>query len=71
MVDLSVLSKEDLTQRLQKLSVELEELEEERAFVLGQTGIHLPGYTVKKYASDSTNLQESITEVQAELGRRK
>jgi len=68
---LSKLSKDDLTRRLQRLSEELEELEEERDFVLKQTGLHLPGHTVKKYESDSTNLQKSVSEVKTELGRRK
>jgi len=68
---LSKLSKDDLTRRLQRLSEELEELVEERDFVLKQTGLHLPGHTVKKYESDLTNLQKSVSEVKTELGRRK
>ena len=38
MEDLSKLSKEVLTRRLQKFSTELEELKEEQGYVLRQTG---------------------------------
>lgn len=65
-----ILSKEDLTRRLQTLSEELEELEEERSYVLKQTGLHLPGYTVKRYESESTRLQESIAALKMELEHR-
>jgi len=70
MVDLSKLSKEDLTRRLRTLSEELEELTEERNFVLKQTGIHLPGHVVKKFEADTIALTQSITELKAELERR-
>ncbi|HEY8909423.1 MAG TPA: hypothetical protein VIM51_03955 [Desulfosporosinus sp.] len=62
---------EDLTRRLLKLTEQLEELEEEKSFVLKQTGIHLPGHVVKKYESDTIRLTRSIAEVNAELEQRK
>ena len=71
MEDLSKLRDEDLIRRIQTLSEELEELEEEKGFVLRQTGLHLPGHVVKKYESQTTALQESIAELKAELGHRK
>lgn len=71
MENLSVLRDEDLTRRLQTLSEELEELEEEQSFVLKQTGLHLPGHTVKRYESQIKVLKESITELQGEMKRRK
>jgi len=71
MEDLSTLRDEDLTRRLQTLSEELEELEEERSFVLKQTGLHLPGHTVKRYEVQTQTLRESITELKAELELRK
>ncbi len=71
MEDLSKLRDEDLIRRIQTLSEELEELEEEKGFVLRQTGLHLPGHVVKKYESQTTALQESISELKAELGHRK
>ncbi|MDP4126535.1 MAG: hypothetical protein Q8912_06315 [Bacillota bacterium] len=71
MEDISTLRNEDLTRRLQTLSEELEELEEEKSFVLKQTGLHLPGHTVTKYATQIETLKESIGELNAELERRK
>lgn len=71
MEDLSILRDQDLSRRSQTLSEELEELEEERSFVLKQTGLHLPGHTVKRYESQIQSLKESITELHAEMERRK
>ncbi|HZK52595.1 MAG TPA: hypothetical protein VFC84_00105 [Desulfosporosinus sp.] len=67
---LSKLSKDELTRRLKTATEDLEELEEERGFVLKQTGIHLPGHVVKKFATDSAALTQSIIELKAELGLR-
>jgi len=69
----SKLSKEELTRRLQTSTEnleELEELEEERSFVLKQTGIHLPGHVVKKFASDSAALSQLICDLKEELVKR-
>ena len=71
MENLMKLRDEDLTRRIQTLSEELEELEEERDFVLRQTGLHLTGHAVKKYESQTTALQESIAELKVELEHRK
>jgi hypothetical protein len=71
MSNLSLLRTEDLVHRLQSLSEELQELEEEKKYVLKQTGLHLPGHTVKKYESESLTLIKSITELKAELEHRK
>jgi hypothetical protein len=68
---LSKLSNEDLTRRLKALSEELEELEEERSFVLKQTGIHLPGHVVKKFETESIALMRSIAEFKEEIEGRK
>ncbi|WP_040413055.1 hypothetical protein [Desulfosporosinus sp. OT] len=71
MEDLSKLRMEDLTRRLRKLSEELDELEEQKGFVLKQTGIHLPGHVVKKFEADTIALTKSIAELKAELEQRK
>jgi len=70
MENLSKLREEDLTRRLQTLTEELEELEEEKGYVLRQTGLHVSGGLVKKYESQTITLSESITELKAELARR-
>lgn len=54
----------DLEQKLQQLREELEELEEERTIVLGQTGLHLPGSTVKKYESEINHIKKQIETVE-------
>lgn len=70
MEDLSKLSEEVLRRRLQKFSTELEELEEERSFVLKQTGIHLPGHVVKKFESDVSALKGTLEALKVELKQR-
>lgn len=57
------IEKNALAKKLQQLQEELEELEEERALVLGQTGLHLPGSTVKKYEAEIGHLKKQIEEV--------
>lgn len=71
MITLSTLNESDLRKRLQTLLDELEELEEERSFVLKQTGLHLPGHTVKKYEAEIQALKKTIDEVRAEISLRK
>lgn len=70
MEELSKLSEEVLRGRLQKMSAELEELEEEQGYVLRQTGLHLPGYVVKKFEADVRTLKESLAALRDELERR-
>lgn len=38
----------------------MEELEEEKGFVVRQTGLHLPGRTVRKYEESTIYLQNRI-----------
>ena len=71
MEDLSKLREADLTRRLQTLSDELEELEEEKGYVLRQTGLHVSGGVMKKYESQTITLTESIAELKTEIERRK
>ncbi|KGK88115.1 hypothetical protein DP73_13515 [Desulfosporosinus sp. HMP52] len=66
-MNISELSYQDLNKKLQLLLDELEELEEERSFVLKQTGLHLPGHTVKKYEAEIQSLKSSIEKVKSEL----
>ena len=70
MENLSILREVDLMRRLQTLSEELEELEEEKGYVLRQTGLHVSGGIVKKYESQTIILSQSIAELKAELERR-
>jgi hypothetical protein len=68
--DLSKLRKEDLERRLSVLLEELEELEEEKGFVLKQTGLHVPGGKVKQYETQTQALNQSIAELRNELACR-
>jgi len=45
----------------------LEELEQERMYVLGQTGLHLPGATVKKYEADVGETKKRIKKIEEVL----
>lgn len=53
-------SKEELEKTLASLKDELEEVQEERQFVLGQTGLHVSGGTVKKFDAEVSALNEKI-----------
>lgn len=68
--DLKNLSRQDLERRLNALEEELEELEEEKSFVLKQTGLHVGGGKVKQYEAQTQSLQLSISELKAELAQR-
>ncbi|MHB1407576.1 MAG: hypothetical protein ACYCV0_18545 [Desulfitobacteriaceae bacterium] len=70
MEDLKNLSRQDLERRLNALEEELEELEEEKSFVLKQTGLHVGGGKVKQYEAQTQSLQLSISELKAELAQR-
>lgn len=61
---------EELERRLGLLEEELEELEEEKGFVLRQTGLHVSGGKLKQYEAQTNSLQQSITEIRAELKQR-
>lgn len=54
----------ELEEYLSTLQLELEDLEEERMFVLGQTGLHVSAGTVKKYESRKETLGERIAEAE-------
>lgn len=68
--DLKNLSRQDLERRLNALEEELEELEEEKSFVLKQTGLHVGGGKVKQYEAQTQALQQSISELKSELAKR-
>lgn len=70
MDDLTKLSLADLKRRLQTLEEELEELEEEKNYVLRQTGLHVSAGKAKRYQEESEALAQSIAELKNELSRR-
>jgi len=68
---LSEMTGTELESLLAKLKEELEEAEEEKMYVLGQTGIHLPGATVRKYEAEISELKQRIAEVEEMLRAKK
>lgn len=71
MAELREMSIEALEQRLAKLKEDFEELEEERLFVLGQSGYHVSGGTVRKYEAEVKKVQDEIAEVEQILREKK
>jgi len=61
------MSKHEIEQQLSRLKRDLEEIEDERKFVLGQTGIHLPGKTVRNYEDEMSVLRKMITRLEESL----
>ena len=70
MEDLSKLSLADIKRRLKTLEEELEELEEEKSFVLKQTGLHIGGAKAQYYHNQTETLTQSIAELKDELAKR-
>ncbi len=71
MVDFEKMSIEELEKKLIKFKDSLEDIEEEKSIVLGQTGIHLPGNTVKKYEIEIDEINQSINELEVLLQKKR
>ena len=67
MQDLADMTPAELEAHLSKLREDLEEIEEERMFVLGQTGLHVSASKVSKYEADVGRLKSSIEEAEQAL----
>ena len=68
---LSNMNSDELEEVLSKLKQNLAEIEEERTFVLSQTGLHVPGGTVKKYEVEVYDLKARIEETEKTLHDKK
>jgi len=71
MEDLTGMTPGELEKLLSELREHLEEVEEERMFVLRQTGVHLPGKTVREYEAEVNELKAKIDEVEIALRSKK
>lgn len=60
MADFEKMNMPELEKKLAELKEYLQEIEEERRFVLHQTGIHLPGATVNKYEAEIKEINQNI-----------
>lgn len=64
MKDVSGMTVDELHEYLSKLRADLEDVEEERMFVLSQTGLHVSAGAVTKYETEVNNLRTKIEEVE-------
>ncbi len=71
MNELSEMTPGELEEYLSKLRADLEEIEEERMFVLGQTGLHLSASEVGKYEADVNRLKARIEEAEQAAGAKR
>ncbi len=64
-------SREELERELRAAEADLEEVEEMRGAVLGQTGVHIGANELKRYNSrfdgDQKRLEQRIAEIRAQL----
>ena len=63
----SDMTKSELEPILAKLRSDLKEIEEEKAFVLGQTGLHVTGSTSRDYREEVELLRNRVKEVEIVL----
>ncbi len=64
-------SREELEHELKAAEADLEEVEEMRGAVLGQTGVHIGASELKRYnsrfESDQERLEQRVAEIRAQL----
>lgn len=70
MGDFEKISVPELEKKLAKLKEYLEDIEEERTLVLGQTGIHLSSSTVRKYEAEIEEINQRINELEKLLQKK-
>jgi len=70
MTDLLRMTIADIDRYLSRLKADLEEVEDERLFVLSQTGLHVSAGEVKKFEAEITELKARIEEVEQVLNAR-
>ena len=61
------MTKQETEKLIAQLKNELEEIQAERKFVLGQTGIHLPGKTARNYDDEISVLRKKIAQLEDTL----
>ncbi len=64
MKDLTEMTGPELAELLSSLRADLEDFEEERTFVLGQTGVHISASAVARYESEHAALRMKIEQVE-------
>ncbi|MDN5361299.1 MAG: hypothetical protein PWP70_346 [Moorella sp. (in: firmicutes)] len=61
MSEIGEMSKEEITAAIQQLKDQLAEVEEEKSFVLNQTGRHVPGHIAREYEATIDRLQRELS----------
>ena len=61
------MTKQETKKLIVQLNQDLDEIETERKFVLGQTGVHLPGKTARNYEDEFFVLRKRIKELEDSL----
>ena len=65
MKDFTHMTDGELDEHLSRLRADLEDVEEERLFVLGQTGLHVSAGAVKDYETEIGTLKARIEELES------
>ncbi|MCL5735567.1 MAG: hypothetical protein M1274_08285 [Actinobacteria bacterium] len=71
MEDFSGMSTAELEELLSALEGDLEDLEQERMYVLGQTGLHVSANQVKTYETEISSLKAKIERVEDSIRAKK
>lgn len=71
MTDLTDMTTGELDELLTELQADFEDVEQERMFVLGQTGVHISASTAKKYEAEVDDLRTRIEEVEKVIRAKK
>ena len=61
------MSNQETQKLIEQLKLDLEEIEAERKFVLGQTGVHLPCKTARNYEDEVSVLRRKIAKLEDTL----
>ena len=61
------MTKQETKKLIEQLNQDLAEIETERKFVLGQTGVHLPGKTARNYEDEVSVLRRKIAKLEDTL----
>jgi hypothetical protein len=69
--DYESMNVEEIETRLARLYEELEDAEDLRDMIVGQSGQHVPGVYVRRYTEKIQALEEAITAAQKALAKKK
>ncbi|SFR10480.1 hypothetical protein [Desulfoscipio geothermicus] len=65
------MNRRELEKKLENLQEDLEDLKQERHFMLEKTTIHVPGHARHRYEAEIKELEEKIKEIEKLLAENK